>query len=181
VGAQRAELGDRRRHRRHGGIRHSRAGRRLAAFIDDLSNWYVRRSRRRFWDGPRTPDGAAAFATLYECAKTLTQLMAPIVPFISDYVWSALRTAEDPDSVHLTSWPAADQNLVDERLSGRCARPAAGRAGPVGRAAASIQIRQPLARALVGAPGSRTCRRNCGIRSQPSSTCSRLEADEHGR
>src|SRR5256884_7806249 len=63
------------------------AGRRLAAFIDDVSNWYVRRSRRRFWDGPRTPDGAAAFATLYECVHTLTRLMAPIVPFVTDYVW----------------------------------------------------------------------------------------------
>jgi isoleucyl-tRNA synthetase len=130
------------------------AGRRLAAFIDDLSNWYVRRSRRRFWDGPRTPDGAAAFATLYECAKTLTQLMAPIVPFISDYVWSALRTAEDPDSVHLTSWPAADQHLVDERLSRqmRLVRRLV-ELGRSARAAASVQIRQPLSRALVGAPG----------------------------
>jgi isoleucyl-tRNA synthetase len=130
------------------------AGRRLAAFIDDVSNWYVRRSRRRFWDGPRTPDGAAAFATLYECMHTLTRLMAPIVPFVTDYVWGALRTAEDPDSVHLASWPAPDQELIDGRLSremhlvrrlvelGRSAR-----------AAASIQIRQPLSRALVGASG----------------------------
>ena len=130
------------------------AGRRLAAFIDDVSNWYVRRSRRRFWDGPRTPDGAAAFATLYECMHTLTRLMAPIVPFVTDYVWGALRTAEDPDSVHLASWPAPDRELIDGRLSremhlvrrlvelGRSAR-----------AAASIQIRQPLSRALVGAPG----------------------------
>ena len=130
------------------------AGRRLAAFIDDVSNWYVRRSRRRFWDGPRTPDGTAAFATLYECVHTLTRLMAPIAPFVTDYVWSVLRAAEDPDSVHLARWPAPDQDLIDERLSthmhlvrrlvelGRSAR-----------AAASIQIRQPLARALVGAPG----------------------------
>src|SRR5581483_10036489 len=58
----------------------SAAGRRLAAFIDDLSNWYVRRSRRRFWDGPGTGDGAAAFATLYQCLETLTRLMAPIAP-----------------------------------------------------------------------------------------------------
>jgi len=130
------------------------AGRRLAAFIDDVSNWYVRRSRRRFWDGPQTPDGAAAFATLYECMHTLTRLMAPIVPFLTDYVWGALRTAGDPDSVHLATWPAPDRELIDERLSremhlvrrlvelGRSAR-----------AAASIQIRQPLSRALVGAAG----------------------------
>ena len=67
------------------------AGRRLAAFIDDLSNWYVRRSRRRFWDGPASADGAAAFATLYECVRTLTLLMAPFVPFVTDYVWGVLR------------------------------------------------------------------------------------------
>ena len=83
------------------------AGRRLAAFIDDVSNWYVRRSRRRFWDGPRTPDGAAAFATLYECVHTLTRLMAPIAPFVTDYVWGVLRTIEDPDSVHLARWPGS--------------------------------------------------------------------------
>jgi isoleucyl-tRNA synthetase len=130
------------------------AGRRLAAFIDDVSNWYVRRSRRRFWDGPRTPDGAAAFATLYECAQTLTRLMAPIVPFITDYVWSVLRTAEDPDSVHLASWPTADQDLIDERLSRQMhlVRRLV-ELGRSARAAASIQIRQPLPRALVGAPG----------------------------
>ena len=67
------------------------AGRRIAAFIDDLSNWYVRRSRRRFWEGPGTPDGAAAFATLYECLETLTRLMAPMTPFLTDYVWGVLR------------------------------------------------------------------------------------------
>jgi isoleucyl-tRNA synthetase len=130
------------------------AGRRLTAFIDDVSNWYVRRSRRRFWDGPRTPDGAAAFATLYECVETLTRLMAPIVPFITDYVWSALRTAEAPDSVHLASWPRADQDLIDERLSRQMhlVRRLV-ELGRSARSAASVQIRQPLPRALVGAQG----------------------------
>jgi isoleucyl-tRNA synthetase len=132
----------------------SAAGRRLAAFIDDVSNWYVRRSRRRFWDGPRTPDGAAAFATLYECVETLTRLMAPIVPFITDYVWGALRSAEAPDSVHLASWPAAEQDLIDERLSRQMhlVRRLV-ELGRSARSAASVQIRQPLPRALVGAPG----------------------------
>jgi isoleucyl-tRNA synthetase len=130
------------------------AGRRLAAFIDDVSNWYVRRSRRRFWDGPRTPDGAAAFATLYECVHTLSRLMAPIVPFLTDYVWSAVRGAEDPDSVHLASWPTADQGLIDERLSRQMhlVRRLV-ELGRSARAAASIQVRQPLPRALVGAQG----------------------------
>ena len=57
----------------------------MTTFIDDLSNWYVRRSRRRFWAGAGTPEGAAAFATLFECLETLTLLMAPIVPFIRKF------------------------------------------------------------------------------------------------
>ena len=92
VGAERAARGGPGRHRclwrrstrrpRDGGSRR---------FIDDLSNWYVRRSRRRFWDGPARPAGASAFATLYECLTTLTLLMAPIMPFVTDYVWGVLR------------------------------------------------------------------------------------------
>jgi isoleucyl-tRNA synthetase len=130
------------------------AGRRMAAFIDDMSNWYVRRSRRRFWDGPQTPDGAAAFATLYECVETLTRLMAPIVPFITDHVWGVLRAAGAPDSVHLASWPVADPSLTDKRLSGqmRLVRRLV-ELGRSARSAASVQIRQPLPRALVAAPG----------------------------
>jgi isoleucyl-tRNA synthetase len=130
------------------------AGRRLAAFVDDLSNWYVRRSRRRFWDGPGTPDGAAAFATLYQCLQTLTRLMAPMVPFLTDYVWGILRGPEDPDSVHLTTWPDAGPGLVDRQLSEQMglARRLV-ELGRSARAAASLGIRQPLPRALVGAAG----------------------------
>ena len=130
------------------------AGRRLAAFIDDLSNWYVRRSRRRFWDGPRTPDGAAAFATLYECVNTLTRLMAPIVPFVTDYVWGVLRAAEDagfgaPGAV---AW-LLTRTLIDARFPPRwrLVRRLV-ELGRSARAAASIRIRQPLgARAGRGA------------------------------
>jgi isoleucyl-tRNA synthetase len=130
------------------------AGRRLAGFIDDLSNWYVRRSRRRFWDGPVTPDGVAAFATLYECVETLTRLMAPIAAFLTDYVWSALHTTGGPDSVHLASWPEADRGLIDRRLSAHMALTRRlVELGRSARAAASVQTRQPLPRALVAAPG----------------------------
>ena len=130
------------------------AGRRLAAFVDDLSNWYVRRSRRRFWQGPGTPEGAAAFATLYQCLETLTRLMAPIVPFLTEYVWGLLRGPEDPDSVHLTTWPVAGPALVDRQLSEQMglARRLV-ELGRSARAAASLGIRQPLPRALVSAPG----------------------------
>ncbi len=130
------------------------AGRRLAAFIDDMSNWYVRRSRRRFWEGPGTPDGAAAFATLYQCLETLTRLMAPIAPFLTDYVWGVLRADDTPESVHLADWPRADPALIEARLSERMGLTRRlVELGRSARAAASIQIRQPLAGALVGAAG----------------------------
>jgi isoleucyl-tRNA synthetase len=130
------------------------AGRKIATFIDDMSNWYVRRSRRRFWDGPGTPDGAAAFATLHECLETLTRLMAPVTPFLTDYVWGVLRADGAADSVHLAAWPKEDPGLIDETLSEQMAL--ARRLVELGRsarAAAVVRVRQPLARALIGAPG----------------------------
>ena len=121
------------------------AGRRLAGFIDDLSNWYVRLSRRRFWDGE-----PAAFATLYECLVTLTQLMAPFTPFVTDHVWGVLRES----SVHLSPWPAFDPGVVDPSLSASMGL--ARRLVELGRSAragAGVPTRQPLGRALVGSPG----------------------------
>jgi isoleucyl-tRNA synthetase len=130
------------------------AGRRLAAFVDDVSNWYVRRSRRRFWEGPGSPDGAAAFATLYECLITLTKLMAPIAPFVTDYVWNVLHRPQDPDSVHLAGWPQVDAALLDEALSRQMALTRRlVELGRSARSAASVATRQPLARAAVGAAG----------------------------
>jgi isoleucyl-tRNA synthetase len=129
------------------------AGRRLAALIDDLSNWYVRRSRRRFWDGPGTADGAAAFATLHSVLVMITSMMAPITPFLADHVWRVLRPAGQPESVHLSSWPAPEAPLIDERLSAQMAL--ARRLVDLGRSARSavgVRIRQPLSRALVAAP-----------------------------
>src|SRR5262249_9412141 len=82
------------------------AGRRLARFIDDLSNWYVRRSRRRFWEGE-----PAALATLHTCLDALTRLLAPFVPFITEEVWQSLVvdvTPGAPESVHLAAWPQLD-------------------------------------------------------------------------
>ncbi len=130
------------------------AGRRLAAFIDDLSNWYVRRSRRRFWAGPAAAEGASAFATLYECVITLTLLMAPFVPFVTDHVWGVLRRPGAAESVHLASWPAFDPSLIDPVLSGQMSL--VRRLVELGRSArsgASVRTRQPLRRALIGAAG----------------------------
>ncbi|HTX29004.1 MAG TPA: isoleucine--tRNA ligase [Streptosporangiaceae bacterium] len=130
------------------------AGRRIGAFIDDLSNWYVRRSRRRFWDGPGAPEGAAGFATLYECVTVLTLLMAPFTPFVTDYVWGVLRRSGAPESVHLASWPVADATLIDPELSSQMTL--VRRLVDLGRSArsgASVRMRQPLRRALIGAAG----------------------------
>ena len=130
------------------------AGRRLTKFIDDLSNWYVRRSRRRFWEGAGSASGAAAFGTLYTCVRTLTLLLAPIVPFISDYVWDALRSTDEPSSVHLAAWPSHDPALIDPELSAQMGL--VRRLVDLGRSArsgASIWTRQPLNRALISAPG----------------------------
>ena len=130
------------------------AGRRLATFIDDLSNWYVRRSRRRFWDGPSSVAGASAFATLYECVSTLTLLMAPFVPFVTDHVWGVLRRPGAPESVHLASWPGFDATVIDPALSAQMTL--VRRLVELGRsvrAGASVRTRQPLRRALIGAAG----------------------------
>jgi isoleucyl-tRNA synthetase len=128
------------------------AGKALAQFIDDLSNWYVRRSRRRFWDGD-----VAALATLHECLTTLTQLLAPMVPFISEHVWQELVRPVDPTatkSVHLSDFPVANPSDIDTVLSGQVALTR--RIVELGRAAraeSGIKIRQPLSRALIAASG----------------------------
>jgi isoleucyl-tRNA synthetase len=129
-----------------------RAGRRLGTFLDDLSNWYVRRNRRRFWDGD-----PAALGTLHETLDVLTRLLAPFVPFVTDAVWERLVAdvlPGAPDSVHLADWPAADAGRVDATLSEQMAL--ARRLVELGRAAragSAVKTRQPLGRALVGAPG----------------------------
>ena len=128
-----------------------RAGRRLATCIDDLSNWYVRTSRRRFWEGD-----PAALATLHECLYVVTLLMAPFTPFVTEEVWDALFTDDEdlPDSVHLADWPDVDEGLVDERLNAQMGL--VRRLVDLGRAARAesrTKTRQPLARALVSASG----------------------------
>jgi isoleucyl-tRNA synthetase len=124
------------------------AGSRIARFIDDLSNWYVRRSRRRFWRGD-----VAAFATLHETIDVLTRLMAPLTPFIAERVWQDVVAPVSPDapsSVHLASWPPADTELIVDGLGDQV--DLARRVTELGRAAraeAKVRTRQPLRRALV--------------------------------
>nr|WP_239395287.1 isoleucine--tRNA ligase [Frankia sp. CiP3] len=128
-----------------------RAGRCLARFIDDLSNWYVRRSRRRFWEAD--PD---ALDTLYTCLDGLTRLMAPFTPFLTDALWSKLVVGvrpQAPDSVHLADWPRAADDLVDTRLAAQMdlVRRLV-ELGRAARASSGVRTRQPLARAVVAAP-----------------------------
>ena len=128
------------------------AGKSLARFIDDLSNWYVRRSRRRFWDGD-----VAALGTLHECLVTLTQLLSPMVPFITEHVWQEVVRVADASaahSVHLTDFPIADKTLINLELNTQVAMTR--RVVELGRAAraeSAIKIRQPLQRALISATG----------------------------
>jgi isoleucyl-tRNA synthetase len=128
------------------------AGKLLASFIDDLSNWYVRRSRRRFWDGD-----VDALATLHECLVTLTQLLSPMVPFISEHVWQELVIPADKSaalSVHLTDFPVADATLINRELNTQVALTRRlVELGRASRAESSIKIRQPLSRALISASG----------------------------
>jgi len=122
-------------------------------FLDDLTNWYVRRSRRRFWKSEQDADKNAAYATLHQVLTTICRLLAPFVPFVTEAMYQNLVRSVDqdaPESVHHTDWPVADEAAVDADLLARMAlaRQVAG-LGRSARESAGIKLRQPLARALV--------------------------------
>jgi isoleucyl-tRNA synthetase len=121
------------------------AGRAIAGFVDDLSNWYVRRSRRRFWDGD-----PAAFATLRECLLSVAQLLAPFTPFVADEIYDNLDGGEP--SVHLTDFPQAGQRDAELEFAMATARETV-RLGLAARAQAKVKIRQPLREAVIVASG----------------------------
>ena len=119
------------------------AGRALAAYVDELSNWYVRRSRRRFWDGDQT-----AFAVLRHCLVELSKLLAPLVPFVADEIYENLDGSEP--SVHLCDFPAYDPELRDEGLEAAMATVReAVELGRAARAQAKVKVRQPLGEVVV--------------------------------
>ncbi len=132
------------------------SGRAIQAFVDDLSNWYVRRSRRRFWKSESDADKLAAYHTLYEALVTLTKLLAPYTPFVAEEMYQNLVRSVDasaPESVHLCAWPEADEGAVDAGVSFDMA--AARRVVEMGRAArnaAAVKTRQPLAEVVVALP-----------------------------
>jgi isoleucyl-tRNA synthetase len=137
----------------------ARAGRLLTDFIDDLSNWYVRRSRQRFWEGDQD-----ALVTLYECLDVLTRL-APLVPVITEEVWQhVIRPGNQsaPESVHLATWPEPDAGLINPELSVATAR-ALAEAGRSARKASNVRIRQPLSRALSASPPAPCSFRRCSM------------------
>ncbi|MFE6029324.1 isoleucine--tRNA ligase [Streptomyces niveus] len=132
-----------------------RIGKLLSAFVDDLSNWYVRRSRRRFWQGDK-----AALRTLHEVVETVTRLMAPLTPFITERVWQDMVvpvTPDAPESVHLSSWPKPDLSAIDPALSRQMTLVRRlVELGRATRAESGVKTRQPLSRALVAAAGFET-------------------------
>ncbi|MBA2448296.1 MAG: isoleucine--tRNA ligase [Chloroflexi bacterium] len=125
-------------------------------FVDDLSTWYVRRSRRRFWKAAEDLDKRAAQHTLYEVLTTLTRLVAPFLPFLSEAMYQNLVRSVDgaaPESVHHTRFPEANESLIDRELERQVelARRLVG-LGRAAREQAGLKVRQPLALARVAAP-----------------------------
>jgi isoleucyl-tRNA synthetase len=128
------------------------ASRAIEHFVDELSNWYVRRNRRRFWKSEADIDKRAAYQTLYTCLTTVSRLAAPFAPFITEAIYRNLVASQPnmPESVHLSRWPQLDESLLDDRLVddmevvievvslGRAARKTSG-----------LKVRQPLSEAWV--------------------------------
>jgi len=120
-------------------------------FIDDLSNWYVRRSRSRFWKS----SDPEAHATLYECLRTIVLLLAPFCPFVSDAIWKNLSATDE--SVHLADWPKSDSTLINNDLEQAMEQVRSlVTLGRSARTEARIKVRQPLGRAVVFVPGGIT-------------------------
>jgi isoleucyl-tRNA synthetase len=138
------------------------AGEAIESFVDQLSNWYVRRNRRRFWKSTDPRDKQSAYLTLYECLNVAHKLMAPFVPFLSEAVYQNLVRNVDasaPESVHMADWPEADPAWQNDALLSDIdvvqkvvglARAARGQSG--------VRTRQPLSRLLVRAPDDSAAR-----------------------
>ncbi|MBP3655832.1 MAG: class I tRNA ligase family protein, partial [Clostridia bacterium] len=129
------------------------ASRVMVDFVDDLSNWYVRRSRERFWGTGMAGDKEAAFATLYHILETMSRLTAPFTPFMAESMYRNLVCSVDPTapiSVHLTDFPVCDEGMINPELEENM------RAlldvviqGRAARAESGLKVRQPLAKMVV--------------------------------
>jgi len=130
----------------------TKATRPILDFVDDLSNWYIRRSRRRFWKSENDSDKNEAYQTLHTVLVTLAKLLAPFMPFISDEIYRNLTSEE---SVHLTNWPKANKDLIDEALNQEIALARTiVNLGHAIRGKKKLRVRQPLAKATIGLPKS---------------------------
>ena len=132
----------------------TKAGRAISDFVqDDLSNWYVRLNRKRFWGGEMDGDKQAAYATLFACLKTVAQLMAPNAPFFADRLYRDLTG----ETVHLSQWPKADETLINKDLerSMYLAQQATSMILSL-RKRAEKNVRQPLQKAVIPAPDAET-------------------------
>ncbi len=132
----------------------TKAGRAISDFVqDDLSNWYVRLNRKRFWGGEMDADKQAAYYTLYTCLKTVAQLMAPNAPFYGDRLYRDLTG----ETVHLSQWPVADEAMINLELerSMSLAQQATSMILSL-RKRAEKNVRQPLQKAVIPAPDQET-------------------------
>jgi isoleucyl-tRNA synthetase len=130
------------------------AGRKIDDFVDGLSNWYVRRSRRRFWKSENDADKISAYNTLYTCLVTLSKLMAPFTPFLAEELYRNLVSQvlpNVPESVHLADFPVADESKINKQLAddNRLAMKVCSM-GRAARAKANIKVRQPLETLFIG-------------------------------
>ena len=130
-------------------LKMTEAGREMQDFMDDLSNWYVRRCRERYWGKDMTPDKEAAYMTLYTVLKTMALISAPFTPFMSETMYqNMVRTVDKsaPESIHLCDWPHKDESFIDPELEANMAAVldivVLGRSA---RNAANIKNRQPVA------------------------------------
>ena len=138
----------------------TKAGRAISDFVqDDLSNWYVRLNRKRFWGGGMNADKKAAYTTLYTCLKTVAQLMAPNAPFYADRLYRDLTAVSEQgeQSVHLSTWPKADEKLIDKTLERQMylAQQATSTILSL-RKRAEKNVRQPLQKAVIPTPDQET-------------------------
>ncbi|SMO31911.1 isoleucine--tRNA ligase [Fodinibius sediminis] len=99
----------------------TKAARAIENFVEELSNWYVRRNRRRFWKEGKSLDKAAAYQTLYECLLDLAKLISPIAPFLGEWLYQRLNkvTGQDEESVHISFYPTVEETAIDKQLEHR--------------------------------------------------------------
>ncbi len=130
----------------------TKAVRDVEDFVDELSNWYVRRSRRRFWKGGKSMDKMSAYQTLYECLVALAKLMSPIAPFMGEWLYQRLRevTKLDEESVHISFYPTVEETAIDKALEHRMqlARRISSMVLSL-RNRIEVNVRQPLSRIIL--------------------------------